>query len=451
MKVKSQRSKVKCQKCLNTNTLLPFGLCLLPFDFCFPARRRQKGAISVQMLVFMVPVFFGLMGFAIDLGRLYLVRGELNIAAEAMAQAAAAKLNGTDASLDSASVAARLALDNATGHGNKYNFGSLVIGESTATLSSEVQDPFFFDTVAGATADGLGTQAGGTTARHVRVDISAEAPLVFWGFLPIARDRRTRIAARAVAGVSAPLCTACGIEPFAIAALALDDTTDFGFTVGSRYTLGYQCNGAAQPPAIAGTLQRVPYLIINRFDDQSTVEELTQLYRVGAQGLVGSANSALACVRVTGEEIVWATVTPTGCNTNSVPVGVQASLCGMASRFQPDAPGACAIVTDVGNVVTSYTPDSDLTDLDDYPSYTGNGRRLITVPIVDTLVASGPMVVQGFRQFLVEPVTGDTTLNVVDTNGRFSALYLGTVAPVKQGRFDGCQLAVGPGKVVLHR
>ncbi len=42
--------------------------------------------MSMQMLVFLVPVIFGLMGFALDLGRLYLVRGELMHAAEAKAQ-----------------------------------------------------------------------------------------------------------------------------------------------------------------------------------------------------------------------------------------------------------------------------------------------------------------------------------------------------------------------------
>src|SRR5204863_116838 len=53
--------------------------------------------MSIQMLVIMVPVLFGMMGFAIDLGRLYLVRGELSQAANAMALAAAAQLNGTTA------------------------------------------------------------------------------------------------------------------------------------------------------------------------------------------------------------------------------------------------------------------------------------------------------------------------------------------------------------------
>jgi hypothetical protein len=39
------------------------------------------------VLVILVPVLFGFMGFAIDLGRMYLIRGELNTAANAMAVA----------------------------------------------------------------------------------------------------------------------------------------------------------------------------------------------------------------------------------------------------------------------------------------------------------------------------------------------------------------------------
>ena len=101
---------------------------------------------------------------------------------------------------------------------------------------------------------------------------------------------------------------------------------------------------------------------------------------------------------------------------------------------------------------SSYQPDLDVTDQDDYTAYTGTGRRLITVPIVDALNAGGAMTVLGFRQFLVEPTQGLAANDPGDTNGRFSALYVGVVAPVKQGRFDGgCGITSGPGKVVLHQ
>ncbi len=88
-----------------------------------------------------------------------------------------------------------------------------------------------------------------------------------------------------------------------------------------------------------------------------------------------------------------------------------------------------------------------------YASYTGNSRRLITVPVVDALSSTTAMTVLGFRQFLIQPLdTAGTANNPSDVNSRFIAMYGGTVAPVRQGRFDGgCGATSGPGKVVLHQ
>ncbi|MGH9659825.1 MAG: pilus assembly protein TadG-related protein [Bryobacteraceae bacterium] len=408
--------------------------------------------MSLQMLVLLVPVFFGLMGFGLDLGRLYLVRGELNHAAEAMALAAAEKLAGTEASLDDAGRAARLALDNATGFGNKYNFGSIPIGESTGTLTSTVPDPVYFETAADAVSDESAGGAGGTTAKYVRVDLTADAPLLFWGMLALGQERRTPVMARAAAGISAPLCTACGIEPFAIAALSPDDTIDFGFVPGTKYTLGYPCNPPGGPPgALPGTTQRINYLIVNRYNDTSALEENQQLYRIGAQGLLPSSTAAQACISISAEEMLWATATPSACNQQTVTASVRAAFCGLTTRFEATPPAGCGAVTDVENLALSYTPDTFVEDLDEYAGYTGNGRRIITIPIVDTLSTTAAMVVLGFRQFLALPGQADVMIAAGDQNARFGAMYIGSVAPVKQGRFDGCTITSGPGKVVLHR
>ena len=66
------------------------------------ARRGERGATALQVLVILVPVIFGLIGFAIDLGQLYLAKGELKTAANTMALAAAQKLIGTDQGLAAA-------------------------------------------------------------------------------------------------------------------------------------------------------------------------------------------------------------------------------------------------------------------------------------------------------------------------------------------------------------
>src|SRR4030081_1128742 len=104
--------------------------------------------MSIQLLVIMVPVLFGLMGFALDLGRLYLIRGELNQAANAMAQAAAGPLMGTAASLDNATNAANQSIVDTASRGNKYNFGPRAISQTPGKRSTPAIPQGFFATIA---------------------------------------------------------------------------------------------------------------------------------------------------------------------------------------------------------------------------------------------------------------------------------------------------------------
>ncbi len=420
-----------------------------------PGCGNLRGAVSIQLVVIMVPVIFGMMGFAVDLGRLYLIRGELNQAANAMALAAASKLIGTTAALDDANTAAQLTLDNTLSTGNKYNFGSLQIGQTTGILASDAPDPSYFSAVADAVSLDTGGGSGnadGTTAKYVQANITADAPLTFWALLSLGQLRKTQIAARAVAGMSAPLCTACGIEPFAIAPIDATDTTDFGFVVGTQYTFGYVCNGLPVPAALGGTSRRIPFLLLDRYDTGSTFDESQQLYRTGAQGVIPSPTLTQACFTVNNPEVVWASATVQNCSTNQVGGSVIDVLCGLDTRFENAPPSGCTGITDIDTISSAYLPDRDVTSLDDYTAYVGSVRRVITVPIVDALSAAGSMTVQGFRQFLVEPTVNLTGVNPSDTNGRFAALYIGSAVPLKQGRFDGgCDALAGPGKVVLHQ
>jgi len=417
---------------------------------------HKTGTVSIQLLVILVPVLFGFMGFAIDLGRLYLIRGELNQAANAMALAGARQLIGTSAATDYATNSALLTLNNTTGNANKYNFGSLPIGNTDGFYASDAPTPSYFATAADAmTADpnaSSGSTADGTTAQYIQTNITADAPLTFWALFRLGAARKTTVAARAVAGISAPLCTACGIENFAVAAIDQTDLINFGFIPTTRYTFGYQCTGAPQPTALAGTTQRLPYLLLDRYDTGSSFDESQQLFRIGGGGVPGNSTSTQACFRANNTEVVWVTAAPQTCASLSVVSSVRNLLCGVTSRFTNDTPTTCTGVTDVANLSSAYPADTDLTDITDYTTYTGSVRRVISVPVVDALSATGAMTVLGFRQFLVEATQGNTANDPADTNGRFQALYVGSPVPLKQGRFDGgCQAQSGPGKVVLFQ
>jgi Flp pilus assembly protein TadG len=428
----------------------------------------------MPLLVILVPVLFGLMGFALDLGRLYLVRGELNQAASAMALAAAEQLLGTDASLGNATTAASQTLDNTNGFANKYNFGSLTLGEPNGNLSNTVNPPAYFATVAAAAgADSTAGQADGATARHALISLSADAPLLFWSLLSLGQSRKTAVAAVALAGISAPLCTACGIVPFAVQAIDPTDTVNFGFgdpTAGIDYTFAYACAGTPAPVAISGGGTVILYAILNRYDTaNATLDETQQLYRIGAQGLLASTNPnptgsavPLGCVGIDdSSEAIWASALPGACSVIP-PASVTEALCGLYSRLDTSPPAACNAVTDFVDLSAAYTPDTDIAtgSTSVYASYTGNGRRIITVPVVATVtppITAVPPVL-GFRQFLVEPAADGTFFNPADPNGRFPAQYIGSPAPVKSGYVDdrfglGCPapVASGPGKVVLHQ
>jgi Flp pilus assembly protein TadG len=423
--------------------------------------------LSIQFLIVMVPVLLGLMGFAVDLGRIYLVRGELNQAASAMALAAAAKLNGTVGALDNATAAANATLDPSLSDANSYNFGSLVVGQGNALLNSVVQQPAFFQNLSDAQGalgqPGATGGADGTTAHHVMINLTADAPLLFWSLLSLGQSRKTTMAAVAIAGISAPACTGCGIEPFAVAAIDPTDPVDFGFVATTMYTLGYMCTGAA-PALLAGTTVRVPYLIIDRYNAGLPFTEDQQLFRVGANGLIPSTTPTQSCSIVGTTENLWATATPGACAAATPNASLEDAMCGLSARMtDPTQITACTTaVTDIPDLAQAFTADTDPLTETDYTQYSGNNRRVITLPVVDALsTTASTMNVLGFRQFLLEPTTTSTAApqaNVpTDGDGRFAALYIGSVAPLKQGNLSeagmniSCGIQNGPGKVVLHQ
>ena len=145
-------------------------------DTRFPIRKRtQRGATAVQMLVILVPVLFGLIGFAIDLGVMYVVKGELKTAANSMALAAAQQLIGTDVATASATAAAQQTVQNGANIGNKYDFNGLPVGQTTNTLVSTAPPPAYFSTAADAIAaagnGGVGG-VGGSSAKYAVATVS---------------------------------------------------------------------------------------------------------------------------------------------------------------------------------------------------------------------------------------------------------------------------------------
>ena len=420
------------------------------------SRKSERGATTIQVLVLLVPVIMGLTGFAFDLGRLYSSRNDLKNAANSMAMAMATQLIGTDASTGTAPLVGNLTIDATGGLGNKYDFNGNIIGQDNSGLTSAVDDPQYYGTLTdaiGSSNEGSGNTVSGSAAKYVRINISGETPLVFWNFLSLVQNRRTTVQATAVAGVSAPLCTACSIEPIALQAPDQTDATDFGFTAGNLYTLAYLCTGQGTPAVLPGGGPVLQYVMLNRLSTSTSIfaDELSQVLRMGADGLPSSTVQGDACFFINTAETIWASATAVTCINPKVNTTVQAFLCGLGLRFDSALQDICTTIAESDSIATIYAQDTDLSSVTDYTQYSGQGRRVITIPIVDSTANTSAMTVLGFRQFLVQPNNGATTVAAADAGSRFIVMYLGTVKPVRQGSISGCSQTAGPGKVVLHR
>src|SRR6185369_3617003 len=88
---------------------------------------RNRGFVLVTMAV-TAAATFGVVGLAIDVGRMLIVKNEVQIYCDSAAVAAALQLNGTPSGITRAAAAAAAI-------GNKWNFGTTAVPSPSVTFS----------------------------------------------------------------------------------------------------------------------------------------------------------------------------------------------------------------------------------------------------------------------------------------------------------------------------
>jgi hypothetical protein len=431
----------------------------------------QRGATTVYFLLFTL-IAFGLLGMATDFGRLYLIQGELQTAADAAALAAATRLAGTTDALMQAGDQVTVSFDSTTGNDNRFNLRMNQIGVGGSGLVTSTQIDYFA-TVLDALGNINGGQSGaidwssGAYPKYVRVQISAQGPVTFFPIVNRAAATPPTIVASAVAGISSAICTACGIEAFAVEGIVIDgsDPVNYGFVPGAFYTLylsPLQRNGPMAQAPLAGTLSSVRYAILNHIPSGPQDLDLDlSLFEFGAGGISSSAGlTPPGTISAGGAEVAYPSVR----GSTSATVG-QDILCGLDLRFavDPSQNNVCN-VTDGGQfamLAPLFTADTDVgggtyedtTGLQNYATeYGGNFRRILTMAVID---ASDALNVLNFRQFLIEPAPlGGVVVQGVNPNsatGAFRAQYIGMPVPLRCGGIGGvCAISAGVGRTVLH-
>jgi Flp pilus assembly protein TadG len=439
----------------------------------------EKGSTTGYFLLFTLAMF-GLLTMAVDYGRFYAIQAELQTAADAAALAAGTKLSGITSSTDQANLQWNASFDPTTGNDNRFN---LRLNQVLFSTNLEAQTTAsYFSNLTEAIGNTGGGQAGGidwgsgTYAKFARVQISAQAPVLFAPFLNRTPGSLPTITVSAIAGLSAPLCRVSGIDDLAIVDPSMGsgaDTDNFTLVPGDFYTLSLS---ASQAP-LDSTDSTIQYVVLDHFpngvQDTSMLDDL--LFELAAGGMSNNPASAppSGSISIGDVEVAYGspnTIATTVLLGTTSAVG-QDILCGLNMRFgiDPFTYDACSTATtsvDFPQLVSLFpgAADSDTATVasaaggqqDFATDYCQEGacnfRRVLTVPVADF---ADSLNVLNFRQFLLEPSPPTATvtegIDPTAANGSFRAQYLGAIVPVRSGNIGGsCGVNVGVGRVVLH-
>jgi|SRR5579871_788913 len=358
-----------------------------------PARRQGEAGFSLMLLTVCLTVMIAMLGLAFDLGRMFIVKNELQAFADASALAAVSYLNGTQTGVQSANATATAGpLGTVTPNG--YNFDTTAISNVTATYA----------TVFNGTYDSYATANSNATNSYVfmKVVATASVPLYFLPVLPGVSTSQS-LSASAIGGQKEN-ASPNTLAPFMPDAHNVADTKNFGFVVGQEYTLKWG-NGGTTCPGDAGFNDPDP-------SSQHGFVNLGQ----------GNSNSALRNSIVYGAD-------PTS------PIDVGSLIPGVPGNRGTTIFGALAALAAQDTDDTSVYPDY-LTSL---ANGTANGRRIISVAIGDPSTWSGngngSERVAGFGNFLLDPTYSGTS-------GAICATYLGPADAngVSSGASDGTKV-----------
>lgn len=291
----------------------------------------------------------GMLGLTVDLGRMYIIRTELQTFVDAAAVAACFELDGTTQGINRAKALA------STGPGvtidrNRWNFSTSTVADVVTRFAQAPEGPYARD------------PASAVNYRFIEVTASADSPIYFLRLLPGVASNQA-LAARATAGQAELGSIGEGGAPFSPDAHD-PSSPEFGFQRGTLYTLKWAPPGQRNKPGgrCPGDLNFNPG---GGSSDRGYID-------VGQ----GHGNAGLHDAIVNNDYFlsapleVGSLITTVNGNKHVGPA--------MAKRFNQD--------TDT----TSVT----------YAQYNGNGRRLLIVPIND---AQANARVVGFAAFFLQP------------------------------------------------
>lgn len=206
------------------------------------SRNGPQGFVLIAAAVTIV-VLIGMLGLATDLARMYIVKNELQAFVDAASISGANKLDGTSAGLEHAKTAAR-------DYPGKWNFYSTAPQGLTVSFSDQPNGTYAENPPSAAGLKYVQVNAEGPLTLYFLPGYStltAAAPVdrggVALGVLLFTIGRTQTLRAQARSGQLLITTFSNGLIPYSPDAINVADTSNFGYTQGSMYTLRWPPNG----------------------------------------------------------------------------------------------------------------------------------------------------------------------------------------------------------------
>ena len=187
------------------------------------ARRREKGFVLITIALCALGLF-GACGLAVDVGRMYVVKNELQVFSDAAALAATLRLNG-----EAGGIARARAEVEAVRAANKWHLNNNQIGSDQIRLE-------FGRSINGAPPDSWTSVPPDPPANYSFARVTTQVPVPVYFMSAVTGRTSSLVLAIGTAGQIASQ-TPTGLFPFTPIAHNPADPLTFGFTVGQQYTL----------------------------------------------------------------------------------------------------------------------------------------------------------------------------------------------------------------------
>jgi Flp pilus assembly protein TadG len=346
------------------------------------SRRKNQRGFSLMLIAVSGSVMIGMLGLAFDLGRMFIVKNELQTFVDASAVAACRQMDGTQAGVQGAHNTATAGPLGSTVP-NGWNFDVNAISNITDTYATSYT----------GTYDSYATASGGATNtyRFIKVVANATLPLYFLAVIP-GLPTSQLLQSTAVGGQNPQSTMSNGrVMPFAPDAHNVADTTNFGFTPGTEYSLKWPKNG---PNPCGGDQGWTP---------PGSPPSEHGFVDIGE----GNSNSNVRTAIEYGNYP----------NSSSTPSSLST---GDSLKGVPGNRGSS--IFDALNIRAGQDTNTTSTTYADYiASRTGNGRRIVTVAVGGAWSGNGNnahTTILGFANFFLDPTYSGSS-------GGICATYVG--------------------------